>query len=419
MPRTPDTIVGSRTEEITTRILATLSVRYAPAWAAIVLCALLITPFAVGRDSYALHLLMTMFLFATLGHAWNLMAGYAGLLTFGQQVFIGIGGFAEAIVFYYAPVPIWLAWPVSGLAAVAFAWLLCLPIRARGSRRRVWIGLTVAVLAALGYEAVVAAYPYTDIFGSTYVRRIVILLLIFLGALPILKMRGAYFAIATWLIAESVSTIINGWDVVGAGGGMQIKTSVTQLQLYYAALALLAATTVTIFLWIHSTSGLALTAIRDDEEAAQSCGIDVGAVKAIVFLFSALVTGLTGGLYFIDVVVITPPSAFAISWASYIVFIAVSGGMGTIVGPLIGALFFVAVERLLGAAAGQGLLLLGLISIVLMLVLPRGVMGLVSDLLYRRSQSSAGSDPTSTHPFEPAASQLPPLVIERSAEVKL
>ena len=74
-------------------------------------------------------------------------------------------------------------------------------------------------------------------------RRVVILLLIFLGALPLLRLRGAYFAIATWLIAESVSTVFNGWNVAGAGGGMQIKTEVTQLQLYYVALGLLAVTT--------------------------------------------------------------------------------------------------------------------------------------------------------------------------------
>ncbi len=389
MPRTPDLIATAKTDALTSRLLRLVDPRYASTWASAIAGVLLLAPLAIGSGSYALHILMTMFLFATLGHAWNLMAGYAGLLTFGQQVFIGIGGFAEAMVFYYAPVPIWLAWPVSGLAAVAFAWLLCLPIRARGSRRRVWIGVTVAVVMALGYEAAIALYPAADVFGSAYVRRVVMLLLIFLGALPLLKIRGAHFAIATWLIAESVSTVLNGWNVAGAGGGMQIKTNVTQLQLYYAALLLMAATTVTIFLWMRSTSGLALTAIRDDEDAAQSCGIDVGAVKAAVFLFSAFITGLASGLYFIDVVIITPPSAFTISWASYIVFIAVSGGMGTVAGPLIGAVLFIAIERLLGAAAGQGLLLLGLISIALMLVLPRGVMGLVSDLLYRRSQSSA------------------------------
>jgi branched-chain amino acid transport system permease protein len=82
-----------------------------------------------------LHLMFSVFVFATLGHAWNLMAGYAGLLSFGQQVFIGIGGFAQAIVFYYTPASIWLAWPVAGIASLAFAWLLCLPVREGGDSR--------------------------------------------------------------------------------------------------------------------------------------------------------------------------------------------------------------------------------------------------------------------------------------------
>ena len=275
------------------------------------------------------------------------MAGYAGLPTFGQQVFIGIGGFAEALFHYYGSVSIWAAWPLSGLASLAFAWLLCLPIGGRGGRRRMWLGIGIAILLALGYEAVIAIDPSADVFGSVYVRRIVILLLIFLGALPLLRLRGAYFAIATWLIAQSVSTVFNGWNVAGAGGGMQIKTEVTQLQLHYAALALLAVTTAIIWAWMRSTAGLALTAIRDDEDAAQTCGVDIGVVKATVFLFSAVATGLAAGLYFIDVVIITPPSAFTISWAAYTVFIVVSGGMGTVAGPIVGAVLFIIIEQLL------------------------------------------------------------------------
>ena len=72
-------------------------------------------------------------------------------------------------------------------------------------------------------------------FKSDYVRRVAILLLIFLGALPLLRLQGAYFAIATWLIAESVSTVFNDWNVVGAGGGMQLKSDVALPQLYYVA----------------------------------------------------------------------------------------------------------------------------------------------------------------------------------------
>ncbi len=358
--------------------------RQGAAWLVLLAAALAVAPVALGTQSYALHILMSVFLFATLGHAWNLMAGYAGLLTFGQQVFIGLGGFAEALVYYYAPVSIWVAWPAAGLAALAFAWLLCLPVKERGSRRRRWIGVGIAVALWLVYEAVIAVHPGADFFQSTYTRRVVLLLLIFLGALPLLRLRGAYFAVATWLIAEAVASVFSGWSISGAGAGMQIKSEVTQLQIYYVALVLLAGTTAFIWLWMRSTQGLALTAIRDDEDAAQSCGVDVGATKTSVFLASAAITGLAAGLYFIDVVIITPPSAFTITWASDIVFVAVAGGMGTVAGPIVGAVLFILIERLLGAAAGQGLLLLGVLSILLMLLMPRGVMGLVSDVRQRR-----------------------------------
>ena len=361
-------------------------------WVLGILLVLVLLPAGLDANAYTLHLLFSVFVFATLGHAWNLMAGYAGLLTFGQQVFIGLGGFAQAMVFYYTPASIWLAWPASGIVSLLFAWLLCLPLREAGRKRRVKIGVAVAVLLWLLYEWLIYVQPAADVFGSHYVRRIAILLLIFLGALPLLRLQGAYFAIATWLIAESVSTVFNEWRVVGAGGGMQLKSNVTQMQLYYVALALLAVTTAIIWRWMRSPYGLALTAVRDDEEAARSSGVDVARVKAAVFLVSGAITGLASGLYFMDVVIITPPSAFAIAWASTIVFVVVSGGMGTVAGPLIGAVIYIVVDRIVGAAAGQGLLVLGLLSIVLMLVLPRGAMGVVHDLRFppgrRRGPSS-------------------------------
>lgn len=362
-------------------------------WALGISLLLLLLPAAIASSSYTLHLLFSVFVFALLGHAWNLLAGYAGLLTFGQQVFIGLGGFAQALVFYYGQWPIWLAWPVSGIASLLFAWLLCLPLKEGGARRRrVGSGVAIAVVLWTLYEGLITLHPEADVFRSAYVRRVAILLLIFLGALPLFRLQGAYFAVATWLIAESVASVFSGWNVAGAGGGMQLKSDVSPRALYYVALILLIVTTAIVWRWMRSSHGLALTAIRDDEEAARSSGIDVGRAKSTVFLFGAAVTGLASGLYFMDVVIITPPSAFSISWASYIVFIAVAGGMGTVAGPVIGAVLFIVVDRLLGAVAGQGLLVLGALSILLMLLLPRGVMGVVHDLRHPVRSGRGGGD---------------------------
>lgn len=120
--------------------------------------------------------------------------------------------------------------------------------------------------------------------------------------------------------------------------------------------------------------------MRDDEDAARSSGVDVNKIKSVVFLVSAALTGLASGLYFMDVVIITPNSAFSISWAVVIVFVVVAGGMGTISGPLIGAVIYIIIDRIVGAAAGHGQLVLGALSILLMLVVPRGVMGVIQDL---------------------------------------
>lgn len=357
----------------------------------VLLLVLALLPAAVPSSDYVLHLLFSIFVFATLGHAWNLMAGYAGLLTFGQQVFIGLGGFAQAMVFYYLPVSVWVAWPVAGVAAVLFAWLLCLPLRERTSKQTLKTGVAIAVALWLLYEWLIAITPAADVFGNDYIRRVAILLLIFLGALPLLRLQGAYFAIATWLVAEAVALVFSGWQVVGAGGGMQLKSAVTVTQLYYAALVLLAASTAIIWRWMRSPYGLALTAVRDDEDAARSSGVDVNKIKSAVFLVSAAFTGLASGLYFMDVVIITPVSAFSISWAVMIVFVVVAGGMGTIAGPLIGAVLYIIIDRIIGAAAGHGQLVLGALSIFLMLVVPRGIMGVVQDLRQparRRRRSS-------------------------------
>ncbi len=364
--------------------------RAGAAWAAVLVLLLALLPAVMAPNAYALHLLFSVFVFATLGHAWNLMAGYAGLLSFGQQVFIGLGGFAQAVVFYYTPASIWLAWPAAGIGSLLFAWLLALPLRERGSRRRMQIGVAVAVVLWILYEWLLVAVPQADVFGSAYTRRVALLLLIFLGALPLLRLQGAYFAVATWLIAESVATVFNGWQTVGAGGGMQLKSTVTPLQLYYVALGLLIVTTAIIWRWMRSSYGLALTAVRDDEEAARSSGVDVGKVKAAVFIVSGAISGLAAGLHFMDVVIITPPSAFTISWASTIVFVVVAGGMGTVAGPIVGGVVYILVDRILGAAAGQGLLVLGVLSILLMLLLPQGLMGVVHDLRFPQRRGRRG-----------------------------
>ena len=181
-------------------------------------------PWLVGDQSYITYLVFTFFVFAVFGHAWNLLAGYCGLLSFGNQVYVGIGGFTLAIIFYYGGINVWLALPISGIVTAAFAFLLATPVRESLVGIGVWKPVAVAGVLWAGYEVALGYFPEADIFGEVYIRRVIILLLIFLGALPLLRLQGAYFAVASWLIAAAVGSIFNEWKVVGAGGGMQIKT---------------------------------------------------------------------------------------------------------------------------------------------------------------------------------------------------
>ena len=337
-------------------------------------------PWLVGDQSYITYLVFTFFVFAVFGHAWNLLAGYCGLLSFGNQVYVGIGGFALAIMFYYGGINVWLALPISGIVTAAFAFLLAAPVRESFVGIGVWKPVAVAGVLWAGYEAALIYYPEADIFGEVYIRRVIILLLIFLGALPLLRLQGAYFAVASWLIAAAVGSVFNEWKVVGAGGGMQIKTDATQIEMYYAGLGLLVFATVVISRLLKSRYGLALTAVRDNEEAAQTVGIDIRKVKLLVFVIAGGLSGLAAGLFYIDAVIITPPAAFTIFWSAYFVFIVVAGGMGTLAGPIVGAAIFVAVDRVLSGVTEYPLLVLGVAAVVIIFVLPRGFMGIVNAL---------------------------------------
>jgi ABC-type branched-subunit amino acid transport system permease subunit/aromatic ring-opening dioxygenase catalytic subunit (LigB family) len=357
------------------------------AWLGALLVLLFVLPAVLPAQSYITYILFTFFLFATLGHAWNLLAGYCGLLSFGNQVFVGIGGFTTAILYYYGHLNVWLALLIAGAASAAFAYLLAIPLKESRQGKASLKPVGVAIILWIIYEIAIAYAPSLDVFGSAYVRRVAILLLIFLGALPLLRLQGAYFAVATWLIAAAVASVFSEWKVVGAGAGMQIKTPVTPTQLYYAALVLLLVATATLWRMFRSRYGLALTAVRDDEEAARTVGIDIRAMKMVALVLAGAATGLASGLYYIDAVIVTPGSAFTVFWSAYFVFIVVAGGMGTLSGPIVGAAIYVILDRFVTAYVGQGLLIFGAASIVMMFVMPRGVMGILQDL---RSGGASG-----------------------------
>ena len=298
-------------------------------------------PFFAGRAAIQdMFFILTMLVLA---QWWNLLAGYGGLVSVGQQAFVGMGAYAMfgmVILAGWDPVPSIL---IAGLAAL----ILSLP---------------------------------TAFFAF--------------------RLQGAYFAIGTWVIAEVTRLSIAQWKQLGGGTGtslprsatknmwgvewikdlLDVKTSAARdIMAYWLALILAILTIVFIYWLLRSRRGLGLSALRDNFTAAKSLGVDAGAIKWFVFLISALGTGLAGGLIYMQKARISPDAAFSVlDWTAYVIFIVVIGGIGTIEGPIIGVIVFFLLQNMLADYGSWYLLILGMIGIAIMLFAPKGLWGLFS-----------------------------------------
>lgn len=290
--------------------------------AVVVLALLLSAPVWAGR--YGLILLLLFLLYLALGQMWNLLAGFAGLVSLGQQMFIGLGGYTLAVLSEYYGVPIWLCLLAGGVISVLFALLI---------------------------------------------------------SVPIFKMRGVYFSIATWITAEALGIFFSNWEYVRYGMGFFITASykLTTAQVYYLALVLGVGSMVLVYALLRSRLGLALMAMRDDQDAAETMGIHVFRCKLYCFLIAAFVTSLAGAGMYLYQVFIQPYAAFGIAWTVAMVFIVIIGGIGTLEGPIIGAALYVLLQQFLSEYVGISLLILGAIAIAVILLAPKGIMGGLRD----------------------------------------
>ena len=303
---------------------------------------LIMLPFFAGRGTIQdMFFILTMLVLAQF---WNLLAGYGGLVSIGQQAFVGMGAYA-----LFGVVILWGMDPVP------------------------------AILCA-GVAALVIAVP-TAFFAF--------------------RLNGAYFAIGTWVIAEVVRLLVAQWKALGGGTGTSLPRDATRdmwfvstiedalglrsaaardVLAYWLALVLALATIGGIYWLLRTRRGLALAAVRDNTEAAKSVGVDADRMKWIVFLTSAFGTGLAGGLIYMQKARISPDAAFSVTdWTAYVIFIVVIGGIGTIEGPIVGVLVFFALQTLLADFGSWYLMTLGVLAIVVMLVAPRGLWGLLSE----------------------------------------
>ena len=298
---------------------------------AVLLLALLLAAPWWGATS-TLRLVGEFMVYLALASLWNLLAGYTGLVSVGQQAYVGFGSYVMmslCLLLGWHPL---LAVPVAGIAAVVIA----LPV----------------------------------------------------GKL-VFRLQGAYFAIGTWVVAEVFRLFAAQVTVLGGGSGISLPTQALKLMaatkfwreatIYWLALALGVGALALVYGLLRSRIGLALTAIRDSEVASSSLGINIGKVKYAVYVAVAGMTAMVGTLITLQKIRVSPDAAFSVNdWTAFVIFIVVIGGIGTIEGPILGTIVYFLLREFLADLGSIYLLLLGALAIIIMLVAPKGIWGYIA-----------------------------------------
>ena len=281
----------------------------------------------MGLDGYRLRLLSLVFMWAALAGSWNLMSGYTGYIDFGPVAYFGAGAYALAIFMIHGGLPFW--------PSLAFAGIFC-------------------ALLALG------------IGWAT------------------LRIRGAYFAIATFAAAEALKQISLEWDRVagveffGGSHGLTLPPPPSGEFFYYLLLGFMSLVTGVSLFFERSKFGYGLKAIRGSEQAAELSGVPTFSLKVRAYILSSALIGCLGGIEAYWLTYIIPDDVFNVMRTIQMVVMTLMGGMGTLPGPTIGAAFLTLAAEFLGARfVYDYLTLLGIVIIVVILLLPRGVMSLV------------------------------------------
>jgi branched-chain amino acid transport system permease protein len=257
---------------------------------------------------------------------WNLLAGYTGLVSVGQQAFVGVAGYT---MFTFAQL-----WGFNPFLSA----LVCL--------------IAPAILAVPTY-----------------------------GLLH--RLEGPYFAIGTWVLAEVMRLATSNFDYVKAGAGMSLRVmtnySADQRAVGMSLLAalLLLVTVGGSYVLLRSRYGLALTALRDSPIAAASQGVNVNRVRFLVWVAAAVGSGFAGAVYFLGHLHISPAAAYDPKWANVAIFIVMVGGLGSLEGVLIGALIYFFADRWFGQFGATYLVVLGLLTLFMALFARGGIWGLM------------------------------------------
>ncbi|HEU4440374.1 MAG TPA: branched-chain amino acid ABC transporter permease [Methylomirabilota bacterium] len=294
---------------------------------AAVLALLVLASLPAWGDPSMMRILVEFIALLVLAQMWNLLAGYAGLVSIGQQAYVGLGGYALIVLADDLGVNPFLAVPLAGAVAAALA-------------------LPTAAL--------------------------------------VFRFQGGYFAVGTWAIAEVYRLLIANTGALGRGSGRTLKAvfplarETREVGTYLLALVLGAAALVAIYAVLRSRWGLGLMAIRDSESGSETLGVDVFRTKLAIYVGVAFGTGVTGALIYLNLLRISPDAGFSITWTAYTIFIVVIGGLGSLEGPLIGTALFFMVRELLSDYGAWYMILLGALAVTVMLAYPQGLWGFVA-----------------------------------------
>jgi branched-chain amino acid transport system permease protein len=305
------------------------------AYAAIALAALTAVPFVATGSEYTLDVLFLIFLYGAMATAWNLLGGFAGQVSFGHAAFLGIGAYATAIL-TGAGVSLWVAVPVSALLAGVYSLVI---------------------------------------------------------GIPAFRLRGPYFSIATIGIGEATRLIALNWtSLTGGASGLTLAGAPPLILQYYAALALLVAS-VGLAAWIrNSRFGYALAAVRQDTDAAETLGVATTLAKTQALFLSACILGVAGSVYALHYLFISPDSVFGFSTSIAFVIMPIIGGLGTVTGPLIGAVVYTFIrEQLAATLANADLLAFGVLLIAIVVFEPRGILGIADRIRRARTRPPAAA----------------------------
>jgi branched-chain amino acid transport system permease protein len=203
----------------------------------------------------------------------------------------------------------------------------------------------------------------------------------------VFRLKGPYFAIGTWVVAEVFRLTFAQLQFVGGGSGLSLpieamksigSKSQREAYIYLLALVVCLGAVVVAYLLLRSRLGLALTAIRDNEVASSSLGIRIGRIKLSTYVVAAAGTAMIGCLIFLTKLRITPDAAFAVNdWTVFVILIVVIGGIGTIEGPIVGTLLYFILREFLADLGAIYLMILGALAIAIMLWAPKGIWGLI------------------------------------------